>query len=97
MVISSSPLQHSDMFETKSLHKTPQTPAWSYSSIKLFEQCPKKYFHLKVAKDVTEPPTEATLYGGRFHRAAEDYIKEGIPLPEYFNFAKEALDKLNSM
>ena len=28
--------------------------AWSYSSIKTFEQCPKKYYHLKVLKDVKD-------------------------------------------
>ncbi|NBS40139.1 MAG: PD-(D/E)XK nuclease family protein [Betaproteobacteria bacterium] len=97
MVVFLPPLRHSDMSETRSLRKASPTPAWSYSSIKLFEQCPKKYFHLKVAKDFVEYPTEATLYGGKFHKAAEEYIKGGIPLPEYFNFAKEALDKLNSM
>ena len=28
--------------------------AWSYSSIKTFDQCPKKYFHLKIAKDIQD-------------------------------------------
>ena len=27
---------------------------WSYSSLKLFEQCPRKYYHLRVAKDFKE-------------------------------------------
>jgi len=70
---------------------------WSYSSIKLFEQCPKKYYHLKVLKDVVEPPTQATDYGQQFHEAAEFYIKNGTPLPEPFKFAKNALDGLKAM
>jgi len=70
---------------------------WSYSSIKLFEQCPKKYYHLKVLKDVTEPETEAMDYGTRFHEAAEFYIKNNTPLPEAFKFAKSALDGLKAM
>jgi len=72
-------------------------PAWSFSSIKLFDQCPKKYYHLRVAKDHKEPESEAMLYGTRFHEAAENYIKNGTPLPEAFNYAKGALDNLNVM
>jgi len=67
---------------------------WSYSSIKLFEQCPRKYFHLRVLKDVAEPETEAMLYGTRFHEAAEYYIKNDIPLPGVFAFVKPVLDNL---
>ncbi len=70
---------------------------WSYSSLKLFEQCPKKYFHLRVAKDHEEPESEAMLYGTRFHKAAEDYIKEDKPLPSYFTFVKSALDNLKQL
>lgn len=68
---------------------------WSYSSIKLFEQCPKKYYHLRVAKDFQEDQNaEHLLYGKRFHKAAEDYVRDGTPLPEYFKFVKGALDSL---
>jgi hypothetical protein len=67
---------------------------WSYSSMKLFEQCPKKYFHLRVIKDIVEPESDAMLYGTRFHEAAEHYMRDGTPMPPYFNFAKPALDSL---
>jgi CRISPR/Cas system-associated exonuclease Cas4 (RecB family) len=70
---------------------------WSYSSIKLFEQCPRKYYHLKIAKDVVEPETEALLYGSRFHEAAEKYIRDSEPLPPYFTFAKQTLDSLKQI
>lgn len=71
--------------------------AWSYSSLKLFEQCPRKYYHLKVARDHTEPSTEALLYGSRFHEAAEHYIKSDAPLPPQFAFVKGVLDSLKQM
>lgn len=58
--------------------------AWSYSSIKTFEQCPKKYFHLKVAKDVKDEPGEAAQYGTDFHEAAELRIKDGTSIPLKF-------------
>jgi hypothetical protein len=73
------------------------TIKWSYSSIKLFEQCPRKYFHLRVLKDIVEPETEAMLYGTLFHEAAEFYIKDDKPLPPQFGFAKPVLDNLKQL
>jgi hypothetical protein len=70
---------------------------WSYSSIKLFEQCPRKYYHLKIVKDVVEPETEALLYGSRFHEAAEKYVRDDEPLPPYFTFVKQTLDNLKQI
>ena len=72
-------------------------PAWSFSGIKAFEQCAKKFYHLKVAKDYQEAPTDATNYGTEFHEAAELYIRDGKPLQPYFNYAKSALDNLKNL
>jgi len=72
-------------------------PAWSYSSIKLFDQCPKKYYHLRVVKDVKEPPTDAILYGKQFHEAAELYIRDGTPIPPQFKFITPSLDALKAL
>ena len=67
---------------------------WSFSRIKAFEQCPKKFYHLKIAKDYTEPQTEAMSYGTAFHLSAEEYVRDGKPIPTHFEFAKDALDAL---
>lgn len=76
---------------------TAKPPRWSYSSIKMYEQCPKKYYHIRVAKDVrSEQSVEHLLYGNEFHKAAEEYVKGDAPLPEKFRFAKSALDNLKS-
>ena len=73
-------------------------PTWSYSSIKLFDQCPRKYYHLRVLKDVpSDPPTEAIIYGKQFHEAAELYIKNDTPIPPKFGFIKNALDNLKQL
>lgn len=72
-------------------------PAWSYSSIKLFDQCPKKYYHLRVVKDVKEPPTDAIMYGKQFHEAAELYIRDGNPIPPQFAFIQPSLDALKAI
>mgnify|MGYP006192309561 CR=1 FL=1 len=55
--------------------------AWSYSSLGLFQQCPKKYYHLRVLKDTKEPESEPMLYGKAVHEAAEKYIGEDVPIP----------------
>lgn len=68
---------------------------WSYSSLKTFEQCPKKYYHLRVLKDVKDEGSEATIYGQEVHKAAEEYIKSSTPIPTKFEFLKDVLDAFN--
>lgn len=70
---------------------------WSYSSLKTFQQCPKKYYHLKIAKDVSDPPTTATTYGKAVHSAAEDFVRDGKPVPEKFAYMQPFLDTLNAI
>ena len=68
---------------------------WSYSAATTFEQCPKKYFHLYVAKDVkTDNDSPVLKYGNEVHKACELYIKNGTPLPEQFSQFQGVLDKL---
>lgn len=57
-------------------------PPWSYSSLSSFETCPKRYYHLKVAKDVIDQQTEVTIWGSSVHKYLENRIKEGTPLPD---------------
>lgn len=71
--------------------------AWSFSSLKTFQQCPKKYYHTKVAKDVVEPDTQATLYGKSVHTAAEEYIRDGKPVPPEYAYIQPTLDILNTI
>jgi CRISPR/Cas system-associated exonuclease Cas4 (RecB family) len=68
--------------------------AWSYSSIKTFESCPKKYYHLKVLKDVQDTGSEATIYGQQVHTAAEKYIKNGVEIPEKFAYIRGVVERL---
>lgn len=70
---------------------------WSFSSLKTFQQCPKKYYHTKVAKDVVEPDTTATLYGKSVHKAAEEFIRDGIPVPPEYDYVRPMLEQLNQI
>lgn len=68
--------------------------AWSYSAIKTFEQCPKKYYHLRVAKDVKDEPGEAADYGTAVHLAAEEFIRDGKPIPDKFAYMRPIVERL---
>lgn len=72
-------------------------PAWSYSSAKLFETCPRKYEAERITKEVKFTETEATRYGTAFHLAAEEYIRDDKPIPEKFEFAAPALTRLKNL
>jgi hypothetical protein len=73
-------------------------PPWSFSRLKDFKTCPKKFFEIKVAKNFKEPEfTEATMYGSSFHEAAEHYIRDGTPLPQHFAYVKQHLDTLRGI
>jgi hypothetical protein len=72
-------------------------PSGSYSAIKAFETCAKQYYEVKLAKNYPEPAWDESDYGTRFHKAAEDFVRDGTPLPDEFNFAGSALRRLRDM
>jgi len=69
--------------------------AWSYSSIKTFDQCPKKYYHLKVSKDFKDVGNDASRYGNDAHEAAENYIKNNTPIPDKFKIMRPVVEVLS--
>ena len=71
--------------------------AWSYSSISTFKQCPKKYYHLKIAKDFKDSESDAMNYGKEVHSAAEQYIKSSTPVPAKFEFLKPWVEKFEAL
>lgn len=70
---------------------------WSYSSISLFQQCPRKYYRLRVVKDIVEPPQQHLIYGTEVHQAAEDYVCNDKSLDPRYAFLKPTLDALKSL
>jgi hypothetical protein len=58
--------------------------AHSYSSVKDFEGCPKRYHAVRIVKRFKNQDTEATLYGTAVHKAFEEYVRDKTPLPEQF-------------
>lgn len=46
----------------------------SYSSLKMYENCPKRYYHQRITKEVTDSGSDATRYGERVHKALEERL-----------------------
>lgn len=71
-----------------------QKITWSHSSLKDFEGCARRYHEVKVLKNYPFQETEQTRYGKDLHKAAEDYVKDGTPIPKQFEFVKPTIDAL---
>lgn len=67
---------------------------WSHSSLKDYEGCARRYHAVKILKLHPFQETEATRYGTQLHLAAEEYVRDGKPLPPEFEFIKGTLDAL---
>jgi RecB family exonuclease len=68
--------------------------ALSYSALKDYENCPRKFNEVRILKKYRSEKTEAILYGEELHKVAEDYIGKQAPLPTSFGFMRDALDRL---
>lgn len=67
---------------------------WSFSSLKEYKTCARKYHANRVLKLYPHQDTEATLYGKVVHKAFEDYIREGTPLPKDLEKHRPLMDVL---
>jgi hypothetical protein len=69
---------------------------WSHSSLKDFEGCARRYHEVKVLKKYPFQETEQIKYGKELHLAAENYVRDGTPVPEQFAFMVPVLEALMS-
>lgn len=53
----------------------------SYSALKLFENCPLRYYKQRIEKSIVDKGGEASQHGERVHKHLEDRIKFKMPLP----------------
>ena len=54
----------------------------SFSSIKMYENCPKRYYHQRIRKEVQDKGSDATIYGERIHEALEHRLESKVGLPK---------------
>ena len=55
--------------------------AHSFSAIKMYENCPKRYYHQRVTKEVQDTGGEASRYGERIHEFLEQRLVNDTALP----------------
>jgi len=68
--------------------------AHSYSSVKDFEGCPRRYHEVRILKKFKSKDTEATLYGTAVHKAFEEYIRDKTPIPTAYEQFKPFVEPL---
>lgn len=54
---------------------------WSFSALKNYQTCPRRYYEYSIAKSIDEPESLPIREGHRVHSAFAARIKEGVPLP----------------
>lgn len=70
---------------------------WSHSSLKDYENCPRKYHEVKVLEKWPREETQQTLYGTKLHEQCELYVRDGRPLDDDFKFMQPMMNKLMAM
>lgn len=71
--------------------------SWSYSRLKNYEVCPKRYFHVDVTKDWKEEEGEQLKWGNRVHKMFEERLAKGkeFPIDQHDDFEPWALRVLS--
>ena len=67
---------------------------WSFSSLKDFIGCPRRYYEVKVCKNFEQKITHAITYGKEVHAALEYYVRDKTPLPANYQRFQKAVDAL---
>jgi hypothetical protein len=74
----------------------PKPFSFSYSKIKNFESCPKRHWHVDIAKDFKEEESDQLQYGNALHKALAEAIEGKKPLPKHFQNMQEWVDRVTS-
>lgn len=71
-----------------------KTPPWTYSQLDEFETCPRQFYRLRVLRDIPYVPNEAAMWGTRVHKALEQRVRDGKPLPDELRSLEGIASKL---
>jgi hypothetical protein len=74
----------------------PKPFAWSYSKLKNYESCPKRYFHVDVEKSIKEEESEELKFGNMLHKALAKACAGEEELPKPFASYQEWVDKVRT-
>lgn len=72
----------------------PKRFTWSYSRLKNYEVCARRYKGIDVDKEFRQDDTEQLNEGDRLHKAMAKRISEGVELPKEFYYMEKHAIKL---
>lgn len=71
----------------------PKKFSWSYSRLKAFEDCPRRYHETQVKKDAwPEEKSDMLVWGDAVHAAMAKALRTGKPLPTKFHIYQHWVD-----
>ena len=76
------------------LDMKPKSFAWSYSKLKNFETCPRRYQAVDVDKSVPQDRSEALDRGDELHEAMMKRVQGTTPLPPHLIYMERWAEKL---
>ena len=74
----------------------PKSFAWSFSRLKAYEDCPRRYHETMVKKAWGEEKSDLLKKGDEVHKAMADNLRYGVPLPLKYRIYQDWIDKLNN-
>lgn len=63
-------------------YNTPKPFSFTYTKLKNYETCPKRYYEIDYAKSVKESESDQLKWGNAAHKALAKRCSENVPLPE---------------
>ena len=70
--------------------------AWSFSAVDMFENCPRKFWAVRIGKVVGDA-NQYNAAGQEDHKAFEAYLKGGVPLPNQYIQHQPLLDRFKQL
>ncbi len=70
---------------------------WSHSSLDTFKNCPRQYHAKYVLKSVKDEQSDAIIWGNKVHKAFEDRLAVGTPLPKEMQVHETFMRQLEVM
>jgi len=67
--------------------------AWSFSALTRYENCPKQYYHISVAKDVKDEGSEFSEEGQIIHAGMYNRVVKGTLLPLNYRYLEPVAAK----
>ena len=70
---------------------------WSFSALKSFDNCARRYYEERIARSVVGETHEAAAYGTLVHESIEAHIKDGAPIPPEFSYVAPVVASLTKL